>query len=395
MLARGDRRDFVAIDPTGGMHSLARRVEGAKAADVRQRFADIDPASVPPVAQARQAARANSAQRGKSKSMEIDDATLDRQPHEQAAKLRSMRAAAERVQGWQKDQQQKAEEAKKQEERRRTEDTERRGREREGQVADAGERYSKALGQHYDIKDPYGSLARAAMAEWSQFRKEQNDLKREAAAERDPAKRRLIEMRREIEACDYMAITSTRLAGMSEAIAGRRDHPSAVQDRERAEYYQQRATELRRQRDAAMQQQTQQQTQQVAGRGAETRAGAGNGNDQSGRAAASQGSARPIITREEAAEAWAKVRSRARGRGPTEQELQTRQVENTKQREGLKPNQAAETAPQGKEARQMANREEAAAAWRAARTASRPSGGERGPSRPTGRSGGRGGGAGR
>ena len=43
MLARGDRRDFVAIDINGGVHSIARRIDGTKAADVRQRFADIDP----------------------------------------------------------------------------------------------------------------------------------------------------------------------------------------------------------------------------------------------------------------------------------------------------------------------------------------------------------------
>lgn len=57
MLARGDRRDFVAIDPNGGVHSIARRVEGAKAADVRQRFADIDPKSLSSVAEAKQVQR--------------------------------------------------------------------------------------------------------------------------------------------------------------------------------------------------------------------------------------------------------------------------------------------------------------------------------------------------
>ena len=42
LLARGDRRDFVAVDPQGGTHSLARRVEGAKAADIRERMGDLD-----------------------------------------------------------------------------------------------------------------------------------------------------------------------------------------------------------------------------------------------------------------------------------------------------------------------------------------------------------------
>ncbi|MCP3385956.1 relaxase/mobilization nuclease domain-containing protein [Bradyrhizobium sp. CCGUVB4N] len=57
MLARGDRRDIVAIDPKGGVHSVARRVEGAKAADVRQRFADLDPKTLHSVAEAKQLQR--------------------------------------------------------------------------------------------------------------------------------------------------------------------------------------------------------------------------------------------------------------------------------------------------------------------------------------------------
>jgi hypothetical protein len=57
ILARGDRRDFVAIDPNGGVHSVARRIEGAKAADVRQRFADIDPRGLSSVAEGKQVQR--------------------------------------------------------------------------------------------------------------------------------------------------------------------------------------------------------------------------------------------------------------------------------------------------------------------------------------------------
>ena len=50
-LARGDRRDFVAIDPHGGIHSLSRRIEGVRAADVRTKFQDLDPANLPTVAE--------------------------------------------------------------------------------------------------------------------------------------------------------------------------------------------------------------------------------------------------------------------------------------------------------------------------------------------------------
>ena len=54
VLARGDRRDFVAIDINGGVHSLARRIEGATAADLRERFAELDPKSLPSIAEAKQ-----------------------------------------------------------------------------------------------------------------------------------------------------------------------------------------------------------------------------------------------------------------------------------------------------------------------------------------------------
>lgn len=35
MLAKGDRRDFVIVDRAGGIHSLARRIDGMKAAELR------------------------------------------------------------------------------------------------------------------------------------------------------------------------------------------------------------------------------------------------------------------------------------------------------------------------------------------------------------------------
>jgi hypothetical protein len=54
-LARGDRRDFVAVDPQGGVHSLSRRIEGTAAKDMRARMSDIDAASLPSVDEARKA----------------------------------------------------------------------------------------------------------------------------------------------------------------------------------------------------------------------------------------------------------------------------------------------------------------------------------------------------
>lgn len=53
VLARGDRRDFVIVDPHGETHSLARRIEGVRVKDVRARMADIDAASLPNVQEAK------------------------------------------------------------------------------------------------------------------------------------------------------------------------------------------------------------------------------------------------------------------------------------------------------------------------------------------------------
>jgi len=42
VLAKGDRRDFVIIDREGGVHSLARRIEGVKAAQLRVFMAGVE-----------------------------------------------------------------------------------------------------------------------------------------------------------------------------------------------------------------------------------------------------------------------------------------------------------------------------------------------------------------
>jgi hypothetical protein len=57
ILARGDRRDFCIVDQAGDEHSLARRISGAKAAEIRARMGDIDRDALPTVAEARAMAR--------------------------------------------------------------------------------------------------------------------------------------------------------------------------------------------------------------------------------------------------------------------------------------------------------------------------------------------------
>lgn len=56
VLARGDRRDFVVIDPKGGIQSLSRRCAGATTRDIRERLADLR--DLPTVSEAKQMQRA-------------------------------------------------------------------------------------------------------------------------------------------------------------------------------------------------------------------------------------------------------------------------------------------------------------------------------------------------
>lgn len=53
LLAKGDKRDFVVLDQAGGVHSLARRLDGIKAAELRAYMAPIDRDSLPDIEQAK------------------------------------------------------------------------------------------------------------------------------------------------------------------------------------------------------------------------------------------------------------------------------------------------------------------------------------------------------
>jgi hypothetical protein len=54
LLARGDRRDYVILDQKGGIHSLARRIDGMRAAELREFMATMNPEAVPSIDQARE-----------------------------------------------------------------------------------------------------------------------------------------------------------------------------------------------------------------------------------------------------------------------------------------------------------------------------------------------------
>ena len=108
MLARGDRRDFVAIDRNGGVHSIARRIDGAKAADVRQRFADLDPRDLQSVAEAKQIQR-GAREQHKEKARDRDGMVTPRgrearanaaeQPRERGRAVRSAGGVASKIGG--------------------------------------------------------------------------------------------------------------------------------------------------------------------------------------------------------------------------------------------------------------------------------------------------------
>lgn len=53
MIAKGDRRDFVLVDPAGEVYSLARQIRGVTTTDLRCFMADVDPKTLPSVASAK------------------------------------------------------------------------------------------------------------------------------------------------------------------------------------------------------------------------------------------------------------------------------------------------------------------------------------------------------
>jgi hypothetical protein len=102
ILARGDRRDFVAVDPKGGVHSLARRIEGATVRDVRARLVDLDPSALPSVAEARAMQRAKQRARAPQETARIPPPASGRRPAPRPARVvtsATRRALATRLAG--------------------------------------------------------------------------------------------------------------------------------------------------------------------------------------------------------------------------------------------------------------------------------------------------------
>ena len=87
ILARGDRRDFVAVDPKGGVHSLARRIEGAKVRDVRARLVDLDISALPSVAEARAMQRARQRARAPQEAARMPPSASGQRPAPRPARV--------------------------------------------------------------------------------------------------------------------------------------------------------------------------------------------------------------------------------------------------------------------------------------------------------------------
>jgi hypothetical protein len=168
----------------------------------------------------------------------------------QVRQAEEMREQRLRLDAFEAGQKRQSEEARQEEERKRQ--VREQANAAEGEIHDAGDRYRMALGREYDVRDPYGSLSRAAMSEYGAFIRDREQLTQQIAREQDAEARRALELRKEIEANDYMAITSRRIAGQSEVITGRRDSEEAVRFREHADDYEAQSKELRQEyRDLA------------------------------------------------------------------------------------------------------------------------------------------------
>lgn len=73
ILAKGERRDFIVIDPAGGMHAVGKRILDVSAGEIRKRLADLDREQLPSVAQAREAIPGLEANRDRTQAGQVWD----------------------------------------------------------------------------------------------------------------------------------------------------------------------------------------------------------------------------------------------------------------------------------------------------------------------------------
>lgn len=88
-LAHGDRRDFVAVDEAGSVYTIGKRTTGARAAEVREKLADLDREDMPTVDQVREQQRAE-----RGREQEQEQRREDQEPEKERPEDRAERQDA-------------------------------------------------------------------------------------------------------------------------------------------------------------------------------------------------------------------------------------------------------------------------------------------------------------
>ena len=116
---------------------------------------------------------------------------------------------------------------------------------RSGGRENSGDHYHRALGEQRDDNDPYGSMERAALSEHAAFLQDQQKFEEQISRATSPDERHSLEQRKDIQAADYLASTSHRIADQSEIITGVQANEDATLYRMRAAGYEAESQELR------------------------------------------------------------------------------------------------------------------------------------------------------
>lgn len=182
-------------------------------------------------------------QRRGGRGVDITDHELNSQQIKETALLRELQAQKERTAEFEARVQASVDDAKRRE---REINEQNEARRTAGDIADPQLRYSQALGASAQ-GDSIATAIRAAAKEAELFARDRQDLQRQIASENDPQKLRSLELRRDIESAEYMAVTTDRIIGISRALSGR-DTEDIVRDRANAREYWEEARELREER---------------------------------------------------------------------------------------------------------------------------------------------------
>ena len=208
ILAKGDRRAYVIIDHKGGDHALSKHAPGHGAGDAAAHGTPTAPVcralshakamqrerpAQEPRQEQRTAQRTQATATRKRSSPPTPARHRHRQPRGAARPAGARGGAARRgraaqaqmhsARNYREQMERDAEAAKKNETERQRQDS---SRAAAGDIADARSRYAQALGSTYDIRDPYGSLANAAMVEYGSFHRQQDSLRKKPPPSKSP-----------------------------------------------------------------------------------------------------------------------------------------------------------------------------------------------------------------